>query len=355
MNNLTEKINRKIDELLKLLFFGKKIYKYLFISYWHYLIYRKKKHKVLESKRNEEKLYITSGMNYGGGIAHQIHCWYSGVMLARDNNIGYAYPSFWINGGHSESDDFKVKCEIGKIKICGNSKVWDNVLGFGESEKTVEKLRQEGYKVRRLPYYRFSKEENVCEFRGIIDSYRGCKVILLPSVDQTTFYPSENEKSSLMRRKFWSSSSRKHDELYFQKDKKSIAVHIRRGDVSLTSYADRYLDFEYYKNAIDTAVADLNLSYEEVTLYIFSEGEPQDFEYFNIYPNVKLCLDWDSKKSFLHMVYADVIITGISGFSVSAAILSDGKRYVYKDYFTAYCDNMDWIILDNNGKRVVYG
>ena len=55
------------------------------------------------------------------------------------------------------------------------------------------------------------------------------------------------------------------------------------------------------------------------------------------------------------MVYADVIITGISGFSVSAAILSDGKRYVYKDYFTAYCDNMDWIILDNNGKRVVYG
>ena len=78
MNNLTEKINRKIDELLKLLFYEKKIYKYLFISYWHYLIYRKKKHKVLESKRNEEKLYITSGMNYGGGIAHQIHCWYSG-------------------------------------------------------------------------------------------------------------------------------------------------------------------------------------------------------------------------------------------------------------------------------------
>lgn len=46
MNNLTEKINRKIDELLKLHFYEKKIYKYLFISYWHYLIYRKKKHNI---------------------------------------------------------------------------------------------------------------------------------------------------------------------------------------------------------------------------------------------------------------------------------------------------------------------
>lgn len=153
--------------------FMKKIYKYLFTSYWHYLIYQKKKYKVITSDENEEKLYITSGMNYGGGIAHQMYCWYSGVMLARDNHIGYAYPSFWINGGHTEADDLKVKWKIGKIKICANSKAWDKILGFGESEKSVEELRQEGYKVRRLPYYTFSKEENICEFSRIIDSYRG--------------------------------------------------------------------------------------------------------------------------------------------------------------------------------------
>lgn len=346
MNSIIEKIKRKNEKWMAIHFSDKIWYKFLFMSYWNYLLHKKKC-----ISRNEERklIYVSAGMNYGAGIAHQMHCWYSGYMIAKDNNAIFAAPSFWINGGHSESDDYIEKCKVGKFRIIENSKIWDEVLGFNQSEKTLESLIAEGYRIRKLPFYTFETKKKILEFKGIINSYRGRKVVLVPSIDQRTIYPSENEWATLMREKFWGSEKRKDDNVTYSNDKTNIAVHIRRGDVSQNSFADRYLDFDYYNNAINTALIDLDLKPKDVCIYIFSEGKTEDFCYFQMFPNVKICTDWNSKKTFLHMVYADVIITGISGFSVNAAIIGNGKRYVYIDSFTEYCDNLEWVKLDKHG------
>ena len=351
MNNIVEKFNRKVDELLKNRLSDKKIYKYLFLSYWHYLYYKNKKNKE-PKKAQDGTLFMTSGMNYGAGIAHQLSCWYQGVALAKENSVGYAYPSFWINGGHAEPDDYIIKFQFGKFKVLKNSFAWDNILGFGENEKTIDELRKEGYKTRKLPYYNFSNPDNISEYRGIIDSYRGKKIILIPCVDQRTYLHSSEGKTDALRRKFWNSSHRQQDNICFSKDKTNIAVHIRRGDVSLNSYANRFLDFDYYINAINVVIKELNLKLEDVCIFIFSEGQPKDFSTFETYPNVRICLDWDSKKTFLHMVYADAIIAGASGFSVNAAAIGNGKRFVYEDSFTKYSKNLEWIMLNKKGEKV---
>lgn len=354
MNSITEKLSRKIDGIMVTHVYGKPFYKYLYSSYWHYRVFKKKKeykNANLGKGSINEKVYISSGMNYGGGIAHQMHCWYSGYALSRENHIGYAYPSFWINGGHTEPDDYIIKYKLGKLIIAHNSKVWDKILGFSDQDETIDSLLKRGYKKKKIPYYTFEKEENIIEFTELVNSYRGKKVILIPRTDQRNFYPSEDDKVMLMRYKFWGASERKNDNIVFSKECISIAVHIRRGDVSKETYADRYLDFEYYGNAIKTVLSDMNLKPDDVCIYIFSEGNEEDFEYFNKYPNVKICLDWDSKKTFLHMVYADAVIAGVSGFSVNAAIIGNGKRYVYKDSFTEYCSNLEWVILDKNGNK----
>ena len=347
MNSITEKIKRKIEKWMAIHISEKKYYKYLFISYWNYLLHR---NRCISENEIKELVFVSAGMNYGAGIAHQMHCWCSGYMIAKENKATYAAPSFWINGGHSEPDDYIEKCKIGELKITENSKIWDEILGFNQSEKTVEQLLAEGYKIRKLPYYSFETEEKIKEFIGIINSYRGKKVIVVPAIDQRPIYPSENEKALLMREKFWNSSKRKDDDITYSKDKTNIAVHIRRGDVTQNSYADRFLDFEYYKNAINAVIKDLDLELEGTCIYIFSEGKPEDFCYFKMFPNVKICLDWNSKKTFLHMVYADAIIAGISGYSVNAAIIGNGKRYVYNNSFTEYCDNLEWVRIDEYGK-----
>lgn len=348
MNGFEERIRRKIDSCIINNFSTKKWYKYLYRSFWHYKLTELFGNNNNIFNLDKSDVYITSGMNYGAGIAHQLHCWYSGNSLAVKNGIGFAYPSFWINGGHAEENDNVIK-KLGKLVLFKyNSHIWDECLGFGENVKNIEQLKKEKFVIRKLPYYSFSTIEKIKEFEDLINSYCGKKVVLVPSVDQTSYCENENEEADLLRKAFWNSSSRERDKIVFDKNVINIAVHIRRGDVSEIENSDRFLDMDYYHSAISTALGDFKD--ESVHIYIFSEGKEQDFSSFLRYKNVKLCLDWDSKKTFLHMIYADAIITGVSGFSIYAAIIGNGKRYAYYDSFIKYCSNLEWIILGKDGK-----
>ena len=64
---------------------------------------------------------------------------------------------------------------------------------------------------------------------------------------------------------------------------------------------------------------------KKVTVYLFSQGVIEDFPEFNDF-NLIYCMDVGPVESFLHMVYADILITSKSSFSYKPALISKGIK-----------------------------
>ena len=54
--------------------------------------------------------------------------------------------------------------------------------------------------------------------------------------------------------------------------------------------------------------------------------------------------------SFLHMVYADVLITSKSSFSYKPALLNTGIKVSPKQFWHSYPKTTDWLLADEDGR-----
>lgn len=57
----------------------------------------------------------------------------------------------------------------------------------------------------------------------------------------------------------------------------------------------------------------------------------------------------DAQTSFLHLVYANLLITSKSSFSYKPALLNNGIKICPRNFWHGYPDSKDWILCDNNG------
>jgi hypothetical protein len=101
-----------------------------------------------------------------------------------------------------------------------------------------------------------------------------------------------------------------------------VVIHIRRGDVDASS-GWRFTPNETYIQAIHT----LEKKYPGHTIYIFSEGSPNDF----VGLRGTLCLNTDIQVAFHSLVCAKVLVMSKSTFSYTSAILNDNTVY-YMDF-----------------------
>jgi hypothetical protein len=106
-----------------------------------------------------------------------------------------------------------------------------------------------------------------------------------------------------------------------------IAIHIRRGDVSLNNPQYRYTDNNIYIKLINL----LQIKYPFYNILIFSEGHIDDFKELNL-PKKHFKLNEDITKTFHSLVSAKILITAKSSFSICAAILNKNIVY-YQDYW----------------------
>ena len=60
-------------------------------------------------------------------------------------------------------------------------------------------------------------------------------------------------------------------------------------------------------------------------------------------------MDMGAQASFLHMVYADVLITSKSSFSYKPALLNHGIKVCPENFWHGYPDSNDWVMVDNHG------
>ena len=220
-SNNINKIKRKLWSILVSHTRYKKLYPYIYRSYWHFLFH--KSNKVINTTS-----YYSARPNPGAGIGHQIANWIAGYWFAKQFGLKFAHIPF-------------------------STKKWDDFLGFGNGEPLVSELKRQGYKIRRLPLF---SEENADEIqlnRQIIQSYTGKKVVFMAEQDQ--FYKDQYGIMEDIQRKFYTAPARKDNHLIYSKNHFNIAIHVRRGDIMADpnnpNLTMRYLSNDYFEKVLN--------------------------------------------------------------------------------------------------------
>ena len=125
----------------------------------------------------------------------------------------------------------------------------------------------------------------------------------------------------------------------------TVAVHIRRGDVSPNMTSERYVSADrIYANVI--AIEDaLKANGFRCQINIYSNGSAAEFEAFAKH-GMHLHLDLGALETFEAMKKADVLMTANSSFSYDAALYSNGLVIYHK---TKRPPLSDWVKIENNG------
>jgi hypothetical protein len=116
----------------------------------------------------------------------------------------------------------------------------------------------------------------------------------------------------------------------FEKDKKNIAIHIRRGDVAKDSYYhNRFTDNEIYLKIIDK----MQKKYDNCNICIFTQGS-EGFDEFRQIDGVKILNDLDILVTFEYMCNADVLFIAKSSLSYMAGLYNTSSEiYIEKSFW----------------------
>lgn len=323
MNSIVVKIKKKLWGKVVSFTRNKNLYPYLYVSYWHSFFNKSRKNT------NVGQLYFTAQPNLGAGIGHQMANWIAGYWFAEQFQVKFAHLPF-------------------------SSREWDDFLAFGENEVKVDELMSLGYKKIKLPLFKEDSPEELEMIKKIVNSYKGKKVVLLCEQDQ--FYRNQFGVMDQLKDKFFNSPVRNNQELIYDKNYTNIAIHVRRGDIlsdpNNPNLQMRYISNDYFKNIL-VQVIDKITTKKAVRIYFFSQGVPDDFSEFKEFENLNWCLDMGAQESFLHMVYADILITSKSSFSYKPALLNKGIKVCPQKFWHSYPNTKDWILTNNEGEMLL--
>jgi hypothetical protein len=298
-------------------------YFFIYRSFWNLKI------GINNNKFNAQEQFLTAIPNFGAGIGHQISNWISGYSLARKFNLIFAHTPF--------------------------SNQLEEFLGFGDNEILCKDLFRKGYKKVLLPLFNVENSLELKIIQDIINSYKGHKVLFQLEVDQ--FYKNQFMYIDFIKSKYFTSSFRLNDKVIYNYNNFNIAIHIRRGDIMSghknfnSNLLLRWQGNEYFVNVLNYAIKNNNTK-KPVKIYIFSQGEVEDFVEFNQFKDIIFCLDMSPIDSFIQMVYADLLITSKSSFSYKPALLNNGIKCCPLNFWHGYPNDQNWKLFDDQGNYI---
>lgn len=319
--SLLEKIKNKLWNTIVSNSKNKKYYPKLYKSYWY--------------SRFDQNNYSTSSFNYyaaipnpGAGIGHQMANWITGYWFAQQFGLQFAHIPF-------------------------SSTKWDFFLGFGEKEKNIEDLLSAGYSKVRLPLFSGQNQTEVELQKKIIASYSNKKVVFVAEQDQ--FYRDQFGIIDVLQKKFYNATARKADSLIYDSNHFNIAIHVRRGDIVIghenqnPNLLLRWQGNDYFEKVLKNVLKNLKTP-KPIAIYLFSQGVERDFTEFGQFKNLHFCLSMNAQDSFLHMVFADLLITSKSSFSYKPALLNKNIKVCPTDFWHGYPKAKGWVQADENGE-----
>jgi hypothetical protein len=297
-----------------------KYYPNLYKSYWYFLF---RKNKLSDNVNN----FYAAIPNPGAGIGHQMANWIAGYWFSQKFDLRFAHISF-------------AKAN------------WESFLGFGLGEKNIDDLLASGYKKVRLPLFDEFNDAEVELQKKIISSYSNKKVVFVAEQDQG--YRDQFGVISAIQDKFYAAPARRQDQLIYDPNYFNISVHVRRGDIVIgkktlnANLLMRWQGSDYFVKLLENVLNRIETS-KPIAIYLFSEGVDSDFPEFEQFENLHFCLDMNAQDSFLHMVFADLLITSKSSFSYKPALLNRNIKVCPRVFWHGYPKTKDWIMVNENG------
>ncbi len=294
---------------------------WVYPSFWRYKLKGSIENPVFSN------CYFTARPNPGAGIGHQMANWIAGYWFSKQFDIRFSHIPF-------------------------STLSWEDFLGFGINERKVSELKKQGWKVRRIPLFYETKLETIEMVKDIMSTYSGKKVIFLCEQDQ--FYRNQYGVMKEIQEKFYNAPSRQNNILKYDSSHLNIAIHVRRGDIMSNPTNEnlrmRFLGNNYFEKVLKQVVEIFSQKQKKpIHIWFFSQGKPEDYPEFHQYNNLHWCFDMSAQESFLHMVYADVLITSKSSFSYKPALLNRGIKVCPRNFWHGYPDTKDWILCENDG------
>ena len=299
------------------------IYNFIYKSYWNYIFHKPNPEPIFTN-------FYTANLNIKAGIGHQISNWNSGFWFSKQFGLKYAHSPF-------------------------STSEWDYFLGFGENEILVSDLIKNGYQKVRLPLFDEFNSSEIALQKKIIATYSNRKVVFVAEQDQG--YRDQFGVMAALKEKFFNAKSRINDQLFYNINFLNIAIHIRRGDIVIGQDSKnpnlqlRWQGNEYYINVLTKFLNNLKPQ-KPIAIYLFSQGKIEEFAEFKQFENLHFCLDVNPMSSFLHLVFADILITSKSSFSYKPALLNKGIKISPKDFWHGYPMAANWFLADESGKML---
>jgi len=296
------------------------LYFYLYRSFWHSVL-----NLNFNNISKNQKNYMSIDVDPGAGIGHQLANYNSAIWYAKKFNLIHAHTSF-------------------------PNKKWEKLLGFNYSTICLENLLNKGYKNIRLPIFKEKDLIEISKIKKIIHSYRDQKIIFFLEYNQG--YTKQYQVAEILKEKFFSSKKRSKDKLIYNIKDFNIAVHIRAGDIMNNEKLinKRFLDINYFIKTINESLSIIKTP-KKKKIHIFSGCKLDSFSKLTNFKNIKFCHNLNQYKTFLHFVYADLLITSKSSFSYKAALISKGIKVSPKNFWHGYPYNdKKWILTSANGR-----
>jgi hypothetical protein len=124
----------------------------------------------------------------------------------------------------------------------------------------------------------------------------------------------------------------------------TVAVHVRRGDVTQFKMPKRFTSDEVIVRQLEQIKTAIGARAHEMHLY--SEGATADFEIFRDRYKVILHLNEDIFQTLDEMINADVLVMAKSSLSYVAGLISNGIK-IYSRF--AHTPLSDWVVCDEDG------
>jgi hypothetical protein len=314
---LIKKIQYKIKDIIIFRFLlNTWLYFFLYKSYWHYLLFPKNK---LEKKI--KRSYLSINVNFGARIGHQFANYNAAIFYAKKLDLTHI---------HTEFPDKK----------------WEKTLDINFNCISSESLIETGFKKIQLPRFKENNISEISKIKKIIQSYCKKKVVFFLETDQP--YTNQYEVASILQQKFFSSPQRKKEKLIYKKSNFNISVHVRMGDILQNAKIrkQRFLDIDYFINAINKSLSIIKTK-KKIVIHIFAEKNYKSFLKLKQFNNIQFCYNLNQYKTFLHFIYADLLITSKSSFSYKAALINRGIKLCPKQFWHKYPkNNKNWVLID---------
>lgn len=255
------------------------------------------------------------------GAGAQANACISAMAVAEATGLTYLHTPFQrVEHAEGDPDEWTRK--------------WEEFFGLGEGERVIPPEHEAVGLKAFLDQPKLWRREGLTlaapHYQGVCNAHPDLYTAIIPR----------------LRRKYAA-----HDKSRLALDRGdeqvTVAIHIRRGDVSKSDpvTSGRFTDDARIAHTVSRLQNAIMAQGLTARCHIYSEGRPEDFARFTDL-GCRLHVGRDAFETIHNLAMSDVLVAAKSAFSFVAGLLSEGVK-LYEPYDTAA--PRDWLVLAADG------